>query len=50
MHFKIYLRSTSKAMVDRGGGERERWKYKNLNISRTKRAFLDEIKKIFHGL
>ena len=23
--------------------------YKNLNISRTKRAFLDEIKNIFHS-
>ena len=27
--------------------KRERGKYKNLNISRTKRAFLDEIKTLF---
>ena len=36
--FNIYLRSTSKAMADREK-KRGRWKYKNLNISRTKRAF-----------
>ena len=28
----------------RGGG-----KYENLNISRTKKSFLDEIKSIFHS-
>ena len=37
INFKIYLGSRSKAMAD---GEKEgKWKYKNLNISRTKRAF-----------
>ena len=38
MNFKIYLRSSPKAMADRykkGEGQ----KYKKLNISRTKRAF-----------
>ena len=39
MNFKIYLGSTSRAMADRQKIKRERWKYKNLNISRTKRAF-----------
>ena len=34
----IYLESTSKAMADREK-KRGRWKYKNLNILRTKRAF-----------
>ena len=45
MNFKIYLRSSSKAMADRqkkGEGQ----KYKNLNISRTK-SFLDEVKAFF---
>ena len=28
---------------------REGWKYKNLNILRTKKSFLDEIKSIFYG-
>ena len=37
-NFKIFLRSTSKAMADREK-KRGRRKYKNLNISRTKRAF-----------
>ena len=27
-----------------------RWKYENLNILRTNRAFLDEIKNIFHSV
>ena len=36
--FKIYLRSSSKAMTVRGKN-RGREKYKNLNISATKRAF-----------
>ena len=38
MTFKIFLKSTSKAMADREkkGG---RQKYKKLNISRTRRAF-----------
>ena len=36
--FEILLRSTSRAMADRGK-KRGRQKYKNLNISGTKRAF-----------
>ena len=32
-----------------GRGERERWKYKNLNISENEKSFLDEIKNIFHS-
>ena len=36
--FKIFLRSSSKAMTDREK-KRGRGKYKNLNISTTKRAF-----------
>ena len=35
---KIYLGSTSKAIADREK-KRGRWKYKNLNILRMKRAF-----------
>ena len=38
INFKIYLRTTSKAMAD-WEKKRGRWKYKNLNILRTKRAF-----------
>ena len=38
IHFKIFLGSSSKAIVDREK-KKGRWKYKNLNISRTKRAF-----------
>ena len=38
MNFKVYLRSSSKAMVD-GQKKREGQKYKKLNISKTKRAF-----------
>ena len=38
INFKIYLRSNSKAMVDREK-KRGKQKYKNLNISRTKKAF-----------
>ena len=38
INFKIYLVSSSKAMAD-GEKKKGRWKYKNLNISRTKRAF-----------
>ena len=38
INFKIYLSSISEAMADRGK-KRRRWKYKNLNFSRTKRAF-----------
>ena len=43
MNFKIYLRSSFKAMKDR---EKKRggWKYKSLNILRTKNNFLDEKK------
>ena len=37
INFKIFLESTSKAMADREKN-RGRRKYKNLNISRTKRA------------
>ena len=48
MNFKIYLQSTSKAMAD-WGKKRGRRKYKNLNISRVKRAFLDEIKDVYHS-
>ena len=47
MNFKIYLRSFSKAMTDRQK-KRKGQKYKTLNISRTKRAFFNEIKNIFH--
>ena len=45
--FKIYLGSSSQAMADRKK-KSGRWKYKNLNILRTK-SFLDEIKNIFHS-
>ena len=38
INFKIYLGSSSKAMADRDK-KWGRWKYKNLNNSRTKRAF-----------
>ena len=38
INFKIFLGSTSKAMADRGKNM-GRWKYKKLDISRTKRAF-----------
>ena len=38
INFKIYLASTSKVMAD-GKKTRGRWKYKNLNIFRTKRTF-----------
>ena len=38
INFKIYFGSSSKAMADREK-KRGRWKYKNLNISRMKRAF-----------
>ena len=44
----IFLESISKAMADRAK-KREGRIYKNLNISRTKRAFLDETKNIFHS-
>ena len=37
-NFKVYLGSTSKAMADKEK-KRGRQKYKNLNISRTKRTF-----------
>ena len=37
--YKICLRSTSKTMVKRKK-KRGRWKYKNLDISRMKRALL----------
>ena len=37
-NFKNYLRSTFKAMAAKQK-ERGRWKYKNLNISRKKKAF-----------
>ena len=38
INFKIYIGSSSKAMADREK-KRGRWKYKNLNISRRKKAF-----------
>ena len=38
INFEIYLQSTSKAMADREK-KSGRWKCKNLNISRKKRAF-----------
>ena len=38
INFKIYLGSGSKAMADREK-KKGRWKYKNLNVLRTKRAF-----------
>ena len=38
INFKIYLGSSSQAMADREK-KRGKWKYKNLNISRTKKAF-----------
>ena len=37
-NYKIYVESTSKAMADREK-KRGRQEYKNLNISRMKRAF-----------
>ena len=46
MNFKIYLRSTSKAMADREK-KRGTQKYKNLNVSRTKRAFEMKYKTFF---
>ena len=48
VNFKIYLRTTIKAMAD-GEKKRGRRKYKNLNIWRTKGAFYVEIKNIFHS-
>ena len=38
INFKIYLGSSSAAMADREK-KRGRWKYKNLNMLRMKRAF-----------
>ena len=38
LNFEIFLGPNSKAMADRGK-KRGRQKYKDLNISRTKRAF-----------
>ena len=46
-NLKIYCGSSSKAMTD-WDKKRRRWKYKNLNISRTKKSFLDETKNNFH--
>ena len=40
----IYLQSNSKTMVNR---EKKKGKY--LNILRTKKSFLDEIKSTFHN-
>ena len=45
INFKIYLQTTSKAMADKE--KKGRWKYKNLNISRTKRAFQMKQKTFF---
>ena len=45
INFTIYLQTTSNTMGDREI-KRARWKYKKLNISRTKRAFWMK-KKIF---
>ena len=47
-NFKIFHGSASKAMADRDK-KRGRQKYKNLNISRTKKSFLDEIRNIFQS-
>ena len=44
-NFKIFLESTSKAMVDREK-KRGRWKYKNLE---NEKSFLGEIKNISHS-
>ena len=52
MNIKIFLESTSKAMADKEK-KRGRRKYKNLNISRPKRAFQMKEKtffKVFEGL
>ena len=38
MNFKIYLQTSAKAMADRYIKKTEGQKYKNLNISRMKRA------------
>ena len=46
INFKIFLKSTSKAMADRGT-KRGKQKYKNSNISRTKRAFYMKQKTFF---
>ena len=45
-NFKIYLRSTSKAMVDREGGETEIQKSEYLE---NEKSVLDEIKNFFHS-
>ena len=45
INFKFYFQSSSEAIADMKK-KRERWKYKNWNISRS---FLDEIKSIFHN-
>ena len=52
INFTIFLRSTFKAMADRKK-KRGRWKYKNLNMLRTKRAFQMKQKMfliVFEGL
>ena len=46
INFKIFPGSTSNAVAD-GTKNRERRKYKNLNISRTKRAFQMKQKTFF---
>ena len=38
INFKIYLQTTFNTMADREK-KRERWNYRNLNFSRTERAF-----------
>ena len=44
INFKIYLRSTSKAMADRGGDKIQKSEYLE-----NEKSFLDEIKNIFHS-
>ena len=43
MYFKIYLRSISETMADRGK-EKGRRKYKKSEYFENKKSFLDEIK------
>ena len=48
MIFKIYLRSSSKVMVERQK-KREGHKYKKAKYLENKKSFLEEIKSIFHS-
>ena len=47
INFKIYLWQSSKGMADREKKRKGRWKHKNVNISRTKRAFSMKQKAFF---